>query len=173
LNENEKNEKAKEFSNNAQYIIAILGDVVSKVLIFISMKMDNKTGEFHYSNEKIAQNIGHHYVSVSKAIKEIEKAGFINCSYDFNGTSRPRTITWARNYDWNDISDLYLANELRVSQKAKGVLNNPLNTLSENAKDPKPNDLDINTSINTSINNSFNNEKEKYKKNNLEKIKNE
>jgi len=167
------NEKPKEFSNNAQYIIAILGDVVSKVLIFISMKMDNKTGEFHYSNEKIAQNIGCHKVSVSKAVGKLIKNGYIECFYDFNGVSRPRTITWARNYDWNDISKSYLANTLMVSQKANGVINNPLNTLSENAKDPKPNDLDINTSINTSINNSFNNEKEKYKKNNLEKIKNE
>ena len=161
LNDKDIQEKnAIQSSNNAQHSIAALGDVNSKVLIFIAMKMDKKTNEFYWSNEKIAQNIGHHYVSVSKAIKEIEKAGFINCSYDFNGVSRRRMITWARNYDWHDISDLYLANTLSISQNAKGVLNNKLNT-------PKPDDLDNNTSLNT----SFNKEKEEHRKNNLQKTK--
>jgi biotin operon repressor len=168
------NDRAKEFSNNAQYLIAALGDTLSRVLIYMALNTDNQTGEFIHSNQKIARNIKSHKDSVSKAIQKLKKLGFIAIWYDHNADFERRTITWSKNFTWGDIRDTYKANRSMVDESVYEVSEDLSTTLDEKTQTLRPNDLGINnTSLNTLPNTSFNSEKEKYKKNNLEKVKNE
>ena len=172
LNDKELQKKnAKQFSNNAQYIIAKHGNVLCRVLMFINLSMGKKTSEFYYSNEKIAQNIKSNKDNVSVAIQKLKNWGFINCSYDYNGVSRPRTITWAKNFDWNDISDLWKINSSMVDKNIYESSTKSSLTIDKNTKTHSEKHLHINNSINNSINNDFNKDKEKYKKIDLEKTK--
>jgi hypothetical protein len=166
-------DRAKNFSNNAQYIIANHGNVISRVLIYLSLNTDNETGEFIHSNSKIARNIKSDKDNVSKAIQKLKKLGFINIWYVYNGDLERRTISWTKNYNWNDIRESWKINLSMIDEINYESSSNSSIPLDEKTQTPRPKDLSINTSINTLPNNSFDKEKEKYKKNNLEKIKNE
>ena len=168
-----KKKNAKQFSNNAQYIIAVHGNVLCRVISFINLKMDKVTSEFYYSNEKIAQNIESNKDNVSVAIQKLKKLKFIHCSYDYNGVSRPRTITWAKNFNWNDINDLWKINSSMVDENIYESSTKSSLTIDKNTKTHSEKHLHINNSSNNSINNSFNKEKEELKKIDKEKIKNE
>ena len=166
-----KKKNAKQFSNNAQYIIAKHGNILCRVLMFINLRMDKKTAEFYYSNEKIAQNIKSDKDNVSVAIQKLKKWQFINCSYDYNGVSRPRTITWAKNFKWNDIADIWKMNLSTIDENIYESSTKSSLTIDKNTQTHSEKHLHINNSSNNFINNSFNKEKEELKKINLEKTK--
>ena len=167
----DQNKNFIQYLNNAQYFIAVYGDVFSRVCFYLAMNK-NFNGENKDTNQEIAKSIGCEASSVKRAISKLRKLQLIHVYYDHNDLISRRTISYLQNFNLSDIRNHWGANNPKGGKSAHGVVEDKPNPQSKKAQDPGQISPTLNnTSLNTTSNTSFNNEKEEYKKINKKKIK--